>query len=68
MTTTATINALVAQLAADATRIAGQATDAASQMEVGNRNGAIGALLTVEAEVGRLQGIFTTILTLHRSP
>lgn len=62
-----TIDALLKQFQADANRIAYAAREASSESHVGNRNGAVGCLLTTEAEIQRLNGLLSTILTLHRA-
>jgi hypothetical protein len=66
-TLNATIEALLNQIAADAAKCAGGACAAAGLIAEGNRNGAVGALLSIEAELDRLTALKGSVLALHRS-
>jgi hypothetical protein len=63
----ATIAALLNQIAADACRCADEAMRASALMAAGNRNGAVGTLLSIEAELDRLASLKTSVLALHRA-
>jgi hypothetical protein len=60
-----TLETLLEQMAADAANIAHASKCALTSMHEGNRDGAIGATLTVQKEIGRLHILQSTLLELH---
>lgn len=63
-----TIAALIKQMKIDAKKIAEATCEADGQMTLGNKNGAIGALLAAEREIEEIESLLKTVRSLARRP